>query len=293
VPRAIHETGNGCKVALQIGHTGRQLPQTLNRQTVAPSPIREPFTGRMPRELKPHEIEVFIERCAAAVMYAQQAGFDAVQIHAAHGWLLSSFLSPHTNHRSDAYGGSLESRAHILVEIIRRAKKRVDADYPVLLKMNACDYVEEGLDLPEALRLGALFAQAGYAALEVSSGMWETITRDPDIIGWKAERIPEARKRIKTVADEAYHRDFAKAFKTQIGGVKTILVGGLKTPALLEEIIAAQDADLVALSRALIREPDLPNRWAAGGTDRAACISCNKCLDTLKEVDGLRCACVR
>ena len=289
VAGAIHDVGNGCKVALQICHTGRQLPHSIDRQTVAPSPIAEPYTGRTPRELSNGEIESFIDRSAAAIAYASQAGFDAVQVHAAHGWLLSSFLSPHTNRRTDRFGGTTEKRARILIEIIERAKKRVSDDFPVLIKINACDYVESGIDLPEALSIGTLLAEAGYAALEISSGMWETITRDPKIIGWKAERIPEARKGIRTVKDEAYHRSFAKAFKERLKQIKIILVGGLKTPALMDQIIAAGDADLVALSRALIREPDLPNRWKDGSTEKAACISCNKCLDTLRDENGLSC----
>lgn len=289
IPDVIHGAGNGCKVALQIGHTGRQLPPTVDRQPVAPSSIREPFTGRLPREMKQHEIESFIEKCAAAISYAQHAGFDAVQIHAAHGWLLSSFLSPHTNHRTDIYGGKIENRARIVVEILHRARKRIGENFPVLLKMNACDYVESGIELPEAILLGEIFEDAGYAALEISSGMWETITVDPEAIGWKAELIPEARRRIETVADEAYHREFSKAFRERLRKAKIILVGGMKTPSLMDEIIASDDADLISLSRPLIREPDLPNRLSDGSRVKAACISCNKCLETLREEGGLRC----
>lgn len=289
VPAAIHDVGNGCKVALQIGHTGRQVPHRIDRQPVAPSPILEPFSGRMPRELTLQEIESFIDRSAAAIGYAKQAGFDAVQVHAAHGWLLSSFLSPHTNHRKDIYGGNTKNRARIMTEIIKRAQSQVGTEFPVFAKMNACDYVETGLELPEALTIGKILEDAGYAALEVSSGMWETITRDPKVIGWKAERITEARKRIKTVKDEAYHREFAKAFKKKMKKAKIMLIGGLKTPALMDEILGAGDADMASLCRPLIREPDLPNRWLSGSRKKAACISCNKCLETLVEDKGLRC----
>ncbi len=292
IATAIHGVGNACKVALQIGHTGRQLPHTIERETVAPSAIVEPYTGRMPREMKREEIESFIDKSAGAIAYAFQSGFDAVQVHAAHGWLLSSFLSPHTNHRTDLYGGSTKNRARILVEIIERAGGRVEKGFPVLIKMNACDYVQSGIELPEALDLGAILEEAGYAAMEISSGMWETITRDPETIGWKAERIPEARKRIRTVEDEAYHRAFTKAFKNHLQQSKVILVGGLKTPSLMEEIIASEETDLVSLSRPLIREPELPNQWLAGNTAKATCVSCNKCLDTLREENGLRCNCL-
>lgn len=289
ISAAVHELHNGCKIALQIGHTGRQVPHRIDRQPVAPSPLLEPFTGRMPRELTLKEIESFIDRSAAAIGYAKKAGFDAVQVHAAHGWLLSSFLSPHTNRRTDIYGGNIKNRARIMTEILKRAQGEVGDDFPVFAKMNACDYVETGIELPEALTLGKIFEDVGYVGLEVSSGMWETITRDPKVIGWKAERITEARKRIKTVKDEAYHREFARAFKKKLKKTKIILIGGLKTPALMEEILAQKDADLVSLSRPLIREADLPNRWLAGYTKKAACISCNMCLETLVEENGLRC----
>lgn len=289
IPKAVHGIDNGCKIALQIGHTGRQLPLIVDRQPVGPSACMEPFTGRMPRELSLHEIESFIEKSAAAIAYAKHADFDAVQLHAAHGWLLSSFLSPQTNHRKDKYGGNTENRSRIVVDIIRQARKKTGNDFPVFLKMNACDFVENGITLEESLLLGEIFEDAGYAALEISSCMWETITREPELIGWKAERIPEARKRIRTVGDEAYHREFAKAFRNRMHQTKIILVGGLKTPSLMEEIVSSGDAEFLSLSRALIREPDLPNRWLAGSTDRAACISCNRCLETLREEAGLRC----
>lgn len=289
IATTIHHEGNGCKVALQIGHTGRQLPHTIEGETVAPSAIVEPYTGRMPREMRREEIEAYIDKSADAIVYAFQSGFDAVQVHAAHGWLLSSFLSPHTNHRTDQYGGSTENRARILVEMLEGANRRIPKEFPIMVKMNACDYVDSGIELPEAIDIGTILEEAGYAAMEISSSMWETVTRDPEVLGWKAERIPEARKRIRTMQDEAYHRDFAKAFKNRLKHSKVILVGGLKTPSLMEEIIASEDADLVSLSRPLIREPDLPNRWQSGDSAKAACISCNQCLNTLREEDGLRC----
>ena len=292
IATAIHNVGNACRVALQIGHTGRQLPHTIEGETVAPSAILEPSTGRMPREMRREEIESFIDKSADGIAYAFKSGFDAVQLHGAHGWLLSSFLSPHTNHRADCYGGSTENRARIVVETLKRADGRIKKGFPVLIKMNAWDYVPSGIELPEALELGAIFEEAGFAAMEISSGMWETITCNPETIGWKAERIPEARKRIRTIDEEAYHREFARAFKKRLKRSNIILVGGLKTPSLMEEIIASGDADLVSLSRPLIREPDLPKRWQEGATDKAACVSCNKCLDTLREENGLRCNCL-
>ena len=176
-----------------------------------------------------------------------------------------------------------------MTEIIRRAQRWVGKDYPVFVKMNARDFVEDGIELPESVILGKIFEEAGYAALETSSCMWETITRDPAVLGWNAEPIPESRKRINTVEDEAYHREYSRAFKENLKKARIILVGGLKTPALMDEIIAKGDADMVALSRPLIREPELPLMWQNGSDLRSQCVSCNNCLETLSEERGLRC----
>ena len=138
------------------------------------------------------EIEVFIDASAAAIARARKAGFDAVQLHAAHGWLLSSFLSAHTNRRTDIYGGNTQNRARIMTEIIRRSRELAGKDFPVFAKINACDYVEGGINLPEALVIGKILEDAGYAALEVNSSMWETATRKPKDVGGRRMEGREA-----------------------------------------------------------------------------------------------------
>lgn len=288
VAEVVHREGNGCRIALQIGHCGRQLHPQIERETVAPSAITEPFTGRTPRAMSTEEVEEFIDACAAAIRRAREADFDAVQLHAAHGWLLSSFLSPHTNRRQDIYGGSTENRARIMVEIYRRAVKQVGNDFPIFAKINAHDFVEGGIDLAESLRIAKLLSDAGFIAFEVSSCMWETLTRKPEEIGWRPARIPEARIDITSREKEAYHRSFARAFKKNIKDAAIILVGGLRSPDLMEEILTCREADFVSLSRPLIREPELPNLWQSGKKTTADCISCNTCVTGRKKT-GLYC----
>jgi len=275
----VHGVNNDCRIAIQIGHTGPQYSLKYpERVRYAPSPVVEEYTNIMPQALTLPEIESFIDACAASIGYAQKANIDAVQVHAAHGWLISSFLSPHTNHRTDIYGGSTENRTRLLTEIIKRAHSITGKDYPVFVKMNACDFLLDGIEVPEALEMGKIIEDAGYVAMEVTSAMWATINRKSEDIGWEAELIPEARVHIKTVNDEAYHREFTRIFKQNFTKAKIILIGGLRTPSLMEDILQSGDADLVSISRPLIIEPEIPNLWFEGSEQKSACISCNMCV---------------
>ncbi|MHB1125566.1 MAG: NADH:flavin oxidoreductase [Bacillota bacterium] len=289
IVEAVRECGDDCRIVMQIGHCGRQLPPEIERDTVAPSAITEPYTGRSPREITLEEIEEFIDACAAAIRRAQEAGFDGVQLHVAHGWLLSTFLSPHTNLRQDLYGGSTENRTRILLEIYRRAAKQVGNEYSIQVKMNAVDYVEEGLELNETLRMGRLLSEAGFSALEISSGMWATLLRKPEEIGWIPALIPESRLGITSRRKEAYHRSFTKAFKKYIKEASIILVGGLRSPDLMDEILREGDADFISLCRPLIREPEIPKLWQSGQKTTADCISCNNCITGRKRPRGIYC----
>ncbi|OLN26676.1 NADH:flavin oxidoreductase [Desulfosporosinus metallidurans] len=289
VVEAVHNSGDGCKIALQIGHCGRQFPRRLQKETVAPSAVIDPSTGRIPREMSFEEVDKFIKACSAAVRRARDAGFDAVQFHAAHGWLLSSFLSPHTNRRQDMYGGSTENRVRVLSEIYKHSVKQVGSDFPIFAKINGNDFVEGGIDPNESLRLGKILSEVGFAALEVSCCMWETIVRRPEEIGWQPAVLPESRTNIVTKEKEAYNRAYTQLFKEKIENCSIILVGGLRSADVMEEIVSRKDADFVSLSRPLIREPDLPYLFKSGSKSVADCISCNKCI-TNKKRHGLHCS---
>ncbi len=275
----IHEQGSGCKVFLQITHAGRQqIRPELSHLAVAPSAVFDVLFQRTPRKLTIEEIDRIIDCFADGIRRAREAGFDGVQLHAGHGWLLSSFLSPHTNRRNDAFGGSTLNRTRVFSEIYRRSRRKVGEDFPILVKMNTDDYVPGGMDLPEAARVAAILSDIGFAAIETSGGMWEALIRDEKDLGWKPLPIPEARVRIKPGKTEAYFwanaREMKKSVKAPI-----ILVGGIRSLETVEAILAEGNIDFCSMSRPLIREPGLPHRWLHGrAKGPAKCISCNACL---------------
>ncbi len=260
-------------------------PHTV--EPTAPSAIHDPTFDRTPRALTVEEIEKIIESFAEGVRRAQEAGFDGVQLHAAHGYLLSSFLSPQTNRREDQYGGSIENRFRMIKNIYEQARKKVDERFPIVIKMNTTDLLPDGVDLAEAIRLGRALSKLGFSAIEASGGMWEAATRSQEELGWPPVILPEARTAIKTRDQEAYFLQGAKALKEETGAT-IILVGGLRSFGKIEEILTSKAADFVSISRPLVRQPDLPNLWRSGeGPDRAECISCNACLP----VGSVRIAC--
>jgi 2,4-dienoyl-CoA reductase-like NADH-dependent reductase (Old Yellow Enzyme family) len=310
IPRVIWESAPDCKVMLQLGHPGRQvinredttkllpvLPQAflayLQRhpelilpreeaphvvEPTAPSAIYDPIFGRTPRALTVVEVEEIIESFAEGVRRAQEAGFDGVQLHAAHGYLLSSFLSPRTNQREDQYGGSIENRTRIIKDIYQRARKKVNERFPILIKINTTDLFPASRDLAEVVQVGRALSEIGFAAIEASGGMWEAVTRKQEELGWPPVILPEARTGIKTQDQEAYFLPGAKALKEKTNAT-IILVGGLRSFSKIEEVLTSKVADFVSISRPLIRQPNLPSLWRSGeGPDKAECISCNACL---------------
>jgi len=307
--QAVHETAPDCKIMLQLHHPGRQvvLPEDRARmaavrsrayiayvrkhpdvaataqetphvlEPIAPSAIRDELFDRIPRAVTPEEIEEMAEAFAEGVRRAQEAGFDGCQLHGAHGWLLSSFLSPRTNQRGDLYGGSTENRTRIVREIHQRARKKVGDRFPILIKFNTTDFLPGGTDLPEAIRVGKMLSEAGFDALEASGGMWEAVTRSQEELGWPPVLLPESRTGIRTPDQEAYFLSAARALKENTQAT-IIAVGGFRSFNRVEEALASGAADFVSLSRPLVRQPDLPWRWYSGETDKASCISCNACL---------------
>ena len=246
-------------------------------EPTAPSPLYDATFDRTPRGLAQEEIGEIIDAFSEGIRRAQEAGFDGVQLHCAHGYLLSSFLSPRTNHRDDQYGGSTENRTRILRDIYREAKRKVSDSFPILIKMNSTDFLSGGIDLDETIRVGKILLGMGYAAIEISGGMWEAVTRKEEELGWPPVILPESRTGIKTQDQEAYFLPGAKALKAEAKGT-VILVGGLRSFSKIEEVLISKSADFVSMCRPLIRQPDLPSLWRSGGRDRAECISCNACL---------------
>jgi 2,4-dienoyl-CoA reductase-like NADH-dependent reductase (Old Yellow Enzyme family) len=310
IPQAVRKTAPDCRVALQLHHPGRQivLPENAAQllpvlppaflaymrkhsevrapsgaahpvvEPTAPSAVYDPTFARMPRALTLEEIDEIIEAFANGVGRAQEAGFDGAQLHAAHGYLLSSFLSPRTNQREDQYGGSTENRLRIVRKIYLRARKKVGDDFPILIKINTTDFLPGGMDLNETVRVGTLLSEMGVAAIETSGGMWEAVTRKKEELGWLPVLLPESRTGIKSLDQEAYFQPGAQALKEETKAT-VILVGGFRSFSKIEAVLESKGADFISLSRPLIRQPDLPRLWQSGkGPDQAECISCNACL---------------
>ncbi len=282
----IHDNGEKCKTMMQLVHCGKQSFHL--KEVVAPSAIKEPFTQKNPKEMTKDDILETIGAFSEGARRAKDAGYDGVQLHAAHGYLLSEFLSPATNKRTDDYGGNTDNRFRIIREIYDDIVKKVGSNFPVLIKFNADDFLPGGIDLEESVKIAKLISDTGFAAIEISSCMWATVGRSKEELGWKPVFIPEARTAIKTTEQEAYHLPYAVEIKKVID-VPLILVGGIKTGTVAERILTEKKADFISMSRPLIREPDLPNKWINESIDyKAKCISCNSCVMNLNN-GGLRC----
>ncbi len=264
----VHAAGG--VIAAQINHGGRQSPPALVGTPLAPSAV--PLGEMTPRPLTDVEIVALIGDYVAAAERALAAGFDAIQIHAAHGYLLSSFNSPFTNRRQDRWGGDWAGRASMAREIIRSVRRLVGPAYPLMMKMNATDGLDAGLALADATRMAADFAAAGLDAIEVSGGSADA----PTVMS----------QTIRPGGEEAYFAGEAAAVRAAVS-IPVITVGGIRSYAVAERVLEEGAADFVALCRPLIREPDLPRRWAAGDRRPATCISCNLCRKF--PTRGLRC----
>ncbi|MBW2616397.1 MAG: NADH:flavin oxidoreductase, partial [Deltaproteobacteria bacterium] len=207
---------------------------------------------------------------------AKEAGSDGVQIHAAHGYLLSQSLSPVFNKRSDAYGGSVENRARFLLEVLHGVQAAVGPDFPVLVKMNSQDFLESGLTLDDSLKIGTMLREEGIDAIELSGGTFVSGKLNP------------SRGGIKSEDKEAYFREAAKLFKENLS-VPLILVGGNRSFQLAEQLVNEGYADYISMSRPLIREPDLIKRWESGDLRKAECLSDNQCFGPARAGEGIYC----
>ena len=260
---AVHERGT--KIAMQIGHLGRQdIPELRGSAPIAPSAV--PINNVMPRVMTVQDIDDVVEKFAQACRRVKEAGFDAVQFHGAHGNLITNFMSPFTNLRTDDYGGSTENRARFLVEIISRARELVGSDVPLMIKLSFSDFVDGGFDADEAIRVSEMIERAGIDCIEVSGG---TLSETKDHIAVKGIRSEE---------QESYFRAYAKALKRHVS-IPVILVGGHRTPAVMAKLLEEASADFISLSRPLIREPELIKRWKNGDLQKAKCVSCNQCFE--------------
>ncbi len=260
---AVHEI-EGAKVVAQINHGGRQGSTEILPELIAPSPVPIRFTDTVPREVSVEEIFGLIQAFGDAARRVMEAGFDGVQLHAAHGYLISQFLSPYTNRREDDWGGTSDNRRRFLLETYKHVRSVVGDDYPILIKINGEDLVPGGVTVEETIETVRQLTEIGLWGYEISGGIAESTTK---II----------RKRV-AAGNEGYFLDTARRFRELDPGAVRIVVGGLRSLPVMEAVIANGDADMVSMCRPFIREPDLVARWLAGDTAPSGCISSNLCL---------------
>lgn len=264
VARRVHDRGG--RIAAQLVHAGGQANRKVTGlPPVAPSAVSVPYYPEVPEELTPEGILDIVASFGRAAGRAKEAGFDGVQLHGAHAYLIHQFLSPLTNRRTDAYGGPPRNRSRFLSEVLRAVRAAVGKEYPVWIKLNGEDFLPGGFSLEEACQVARRLEEEGIDAIEVSGGTPAS-----------GERTP-ARTRIDAPEKEAYHRAQALEIGTH-ARIPVGLVGGLRSPAVMEEILRAGEADFFSMSRPLIREPGLANRWSSGDRSAARCISCNGCF---------------
>jgi 2,4-dienoyl-CoA reductase-like NADH-dependent reductase (Old Yellow Enzyme family) len=267
--------GLGGTMVMQLSHGGRQcFPKYMGgAQPIAPSAVFDPSTKITPRAMEDGEIWEIVEAFADAAWRAFIAGFDGIQIHAAHGYLVNEFLSPHTNRRNDYWGGDEEMRFHFISEIIDAIRREVGSNLPIMVKVNSDDFVSGGLRPEESLRIAKRLQALGVCAIEVSGGMMEagSLTVRPN---------------IDDVSKEAYFRKSAAMFSRELD-IPVMVVGGIRSRAVAEDILQSADAELVSFARPLLREPDLPKKFMEG-KERADCTSCNNCMRLMK-LDQIRC----
>jgi len=275
VASVVHEHGG--LVAVQLAHAGKN---SIGKDEYAPLGPSDVIVDGVKKAsaMTVDDIERTVKAFGDAAERAVKSGFDAVQIHAAHGYLLSQFLSPYYNKRDDAYGGTLENRAKFLVQVYEDIRQRVGKSFAVLVKINSEDFLEGGITVNEIIKVCQMLEDLGMDAIEMSGGTFES-----------GRLIPSRAGTSKSEEREAYYKKAAEEFKKKIK-IPLILVGGFLSFNIAEEVVTSGLSDYVALSRPLIREPGLVKRWAAGDRKKASCISCNKCFATLAMKEALHCA---
>lgn len=249
---AVHSTNPQTRFWMQLNHPGKQSPKFLTPSPVAPSavPLAKELeaTFAPPRALEPTEIEALIQRFATSARLAKQAGFDGVQIHGAHGYLVSQFLSPHHNRREDEWGGTPENRRRFVLEIYRAIRATVGPDFPVGIKMNSADFQKGGFGGEEAYHLIEALSAEGIDLIEISGGNYES----PAMTG----------ARQSTSDREAYFLDFAAEARARTSAALAV-TGGFRSVGAMEAALASGATDFVGIARALTLDPELPKHAAA------------------------------
>lgn len=264
----VHRKGS--RIILQIVYGGSfTWYNTGSRVIWGPSAVTNKVSNVTPKEMTPEEIKILVNAFGDAALRAKKSGFDGVEIHGAHGYMLNTFLSPFFNQRTDEYGGSPENRSRILFEILENIKSKTGKDFPVFIKLNCSDFMsDKGFTFAECKELGRRLADAGIDAIDISGG---PVFRAP-----KPDKDP-SNYPPEFTGKESYFAGYAKEIADCID-VPVILVGGNRTMDTMEDILNTSKIEYMALSRPLLSEPDLVNKWEKDRYYKPRCTSCNKCF---------------
>ena len=249
---------HGMVQLIQLSHPGRQCPKGLNKETVAPSAV--PFSAMLattfatPRALREDEILDLIQRFATSAVICEKAGFEGVQLHGAHGYLISEFLSPLTNKRTDQWGGSIENRTRFLLEIYKAVRAATSESFIISVKLNSADFQKGGITEEEVISVFKAIDEAGIDLIEISGGTYEA----PAMAGAKSNQRKES-----TIAREAYFLDFAEKIRKEVK-CKLMVTGGFRTVKGMNAALESGACDFIGIARPLAVETDLTDRLIAG-----------------------------
>lgn len=270
----VHRAGG--KIVAQLAHAGNFAAEKLTEMPPCVPSIIDGL-GKTPRhELTEQDIGGIVQAFSDAALRAKQSGFDGVQIHSAHGYLFSQFLSPAFNQRSDRYGGTIENRSRIHMETLEAVRQKVGPEFPVLIKINCEDFQDNGLTLEDTVWVCKKLAENGMDAIELSGGLLTGGKLSPSRVG------------INSAEKEAYFKEQASAVKGAID-IPLILVGGIRSLGVAKALVDEKRADYFSMSRPLIREPGLIKRWESGDTRPATCLSDNLCFRPAMVGKGVYC----
>lgn len=262
---ALAGTQNNTQLWMQLNHPGKQAPRSFNSTAVAPSAI--PFQSGIsrffhpPKELAESEIENIISRFGVTAEIAKRAGFTGVQIHGAHGYLVSQFLSPLHNQRRDKWGGNAQNRRRFAIEVFKEIRRKVGPRFPIGIKLNSADFQKGGLEESESMGTISALSEMGIDLIEISGGTYEAPVA---LVGTAAETRPHTPQKESTRKREAYFLEFAQKARTVAPLTPLMLTGGFRTSAVMAEAIASGAVDVIGLARLLAVEPDAPLRFLEG-----------------------------
>lgn len=260
---------NCTPIAIQLAYGGSQTnhPKFKEAMLWGPSAIKNRTTGITPKEMTLEDIQHLVQMFTNAAVRAKKAGYDAVELHAAHGYLLSQFLTPYCNRRLDKYGGSIEKRSRIIVDVIKSIREAVGFDFAIMVKMNHDDYMDEGegLTLSNAIEVAKILENAGADLLEIS-GANET----------SGKGISPARTKINKPELQSYFLEPTQQIANAVS-IPVILMGGNRNYARLQDILNKTDIKYFSMARPLLSEPDLVNKWKKNPEYKPLCVSCNGC----------------